>query len=82
MKIILDTSEKKTICPKDFFENIRKINDAASLTGSNTTITPENYLEKMIKECTKVIINKSEITPKRRTRTSKRIGEITINPVK
>jgi len=91
MKIVLDTVSKQTICPSDFFDNIRKINDASELTGSEKVVTPENYLEKIINECTKVIINKSETTKRRRTsRTSRqignkvgdKIGEIVVNPIK
>lgn len=67
MKITLDTDAKQTICPPDFFENIRKINDAAELTESKSTVTPENYLNKIIKECSKVIVNRNDTTKKRRT---------------
>lgn len=69
MKITLDTDTKQTICPPDFFASIRKINDAAELTGSTKTVTPEEYLDKLIKECSNVIVNKKEIT---RTRTSRK----------
>ena len=68
MKIVLDTVTKQAICPPDFFDNIRKINDAAELTGGQKLLTAENYLEKIIADCSKVIINKNDIPAKRRGR--------------
>lgn len=65
MKVVLDTVTKETICPPEFFENVRKINDAAELTGSTKKLTLEDYLQKIIKECSNVIVNKSELTRKR-----------------
>lgn len=77
MKIVLDTNTKQTICPPEFFENVRKINDASELTGSKKKVTLEDYLQKIISECSQVIINKSETT-KRRSRSSKKIGNATV----
>ncbi len=66
MKIVLDTATKQTICPPEFFENVRKINDASELTGSTKKLNSEDYLTKIIGECSKVIVNKNDVT-KRRT---------------
>ena len=71
MKIVLDTVTKQTICPPEFFESIRKINDASELTESSKKVTSEDYLQKIIKECSKVIVNKSDITKKRTSKKSK-----------
>lgn len=79
MKIILDTEAKQTICPPDFFDNIRKINDASELTGSKTKITPENYLEKMINECSEVIVNKNDIRKRRPVNKKKSINRSAFN---
>lgn len=49
MKIVLDTVTKQTICPPEFFESIRKINDASELTESSKKVTSEDYLQKIIK---------------------------------
>jgi len=76
MKIVLDTTTKQTICPPDFFDNIRKINDASELTGGTTVITPENYLEKIIAECTKVIINKNDLQKKKRPKNNPNTKQI------
>ena len=65
MKIILDTATKQAVCPPEFFENVRKISDAAELTGSTKKLTLEDYLQKIIKECSNVIVNKSDITKRR-----------------
>lgn len=65
MKVILDTATKQTICPPEFFESVRKINDAGELTGSTKKLTSEDYLKKIIEECSKVIINKSDLPRKR-----------------
>ena len=89
MKIVLDTVSKQTICPPDFFDNIRKINDASEITGGEKTVTAENYLEKIINECSKVIANKNDIKKPRRSRGGKgnaniqgtSIGEMTFKPL-
>lgn len=65
MKVVLDTQTKQAVCPPEFFENIRKINDAGELTGSSKKVTSEDYLQKIITECSKVIVNKSDITRRR-----------------
>ena len=65
MKIVLDTVTKQAICPPEFFDSVRKINDASELTESSKKVTSESYLEKIIKDCSKVIVNKSDITKKR-----------------
>lgn len=65
MKVVLDTVTKQAVCPPEFFENIRKINDAAELTESTKELTSEDYLQKIINEFSKVIVNKSDITKKR-----------------
>lgn len=65
MKVVLDTATKQAICPPEFFENVRKINDASELTGSTKKLTSEDYLQKIINECSKVIVNKSDITKRR-----------------
>ncbi len=65
MKVVLDTATKQAICPPEFFENVRKINDASELTGSTKKLTSEDYLQKVINECSKVIVNKSDITKRR-----------------
>lgn len=72
MKVILDTTTKQAVCPPEFFENVRKINDAAELTGSTKKLTSEDYLQKIINECSKVIVNKSDITKKRGSKKSKK----------
>lgn len=66
MKIVLDTVTKQAVCPPEFFESIRKINDASELTESSKKVTSEEYLQKIINECSKVIVNRREIA-KRRT---------------
>lgn len=65
MKITFDTATKQAICPPEFFESIRKINDASELTGGSKKLTSEDYLQKIITECSKVIVNKSDITKRR-----------------
>lgn len=67
MKITLDTATKQAICPPEFFENVRKINDASELTGSTKKLTSEDYLQKIITECSKELVNKSDITKRRRS---------------
>ena len=66
MKVVLDTATKQAVCPPEFFENIRKINDASELTGSSKKVTSEEYLQKIITECSKVIVNKSDITKRKK----------------
>ena len=80
MKIVLDTATKQTICPPEFFENVRKINDASELTGSTKKLTSEDYLTKIIDECSKVIVNKNDVT-KRRTSKKKTTGNLVIEPI-
>ncbi len=65
MKIVLDTATKQAVCPPEFFENIRKINDAAELTESSKNLTSEDYLQKIIDECSKVIVNKNDVIKRR-----------------
>lgn len=65
MKVILDTEKKQAICPPEFFENVRKINDASELTGSTKKLTSEDYLQKIISECSKVLVNKNDVTKRR-----------------
>ena len=65
MKIVLDTVTKQAICQPEFFDSVRKINDASELTESSKKVTSESYLQKIIKDCSKVIVNKSDITKKR-----------------
>jgi len=38
MKIVLDTVTKQAVCPPEFFESIRKINDASELTESSKKV--------------------------------------------
>ena len=77
MKITLDTDLKQTFCPKEFFEYIRKINDAAELTGGTSKLTPEAYLDKLINECKNEIINRAELTSTtKKKRNTKKIAEI------
>ena len=45
MKIVLDTVTKQAVCPPEFFESIRKINDASELTESSKKVTSEDYLQ-------------------------------------
>ena len=71
MKIVLDTVTKQSICPPEFFDSVRKINDASELTESSKKVTSEDYLQKIIRECSKVIVNKSDITKKRTSKKSK-----------
>lgn len=77
MKITLDTETNETLCPPEFFAYIRSINDAAELTGGKNTLTPEAYLDKLVKDCSKKIVNKKE-KAKARTKASKshKIGTI------
>lgn len=70
MKIVMDTVSKQTLCPPEFFDYVRKINEAAELTGGDTKVTSESYLNKIIKDCSKTIVNKSDL--KKRTRTTKK----------
>lgn len=68
MKIIIDTEMKKTICPKAFFDNIRQINEASKLTGRTTDLEWKEYLNSIIEECTRDIINEKDVRTKTRTR--------------
>jgi len=68
MKIVLDTVTKQAICPPEFFEVIRKINDAMELTEGSKKVTSEDYLQKIITECSKVIVNKSDLAKRRTTK--------------
>ena len=65
MKIVFDTVTKQAICPPEFFDTIRKINDANELTGSSKKVSSEDYLQKVITECSGTIVNKSDITKRR-----------------
>ena len=47
MKIVLDTVTKQAICPPEFFDSVRKINDASELTESSKKVTSESYLQKI-----------------------------------
>ena len=81
MKIILDTELKKTICPKAFFENIRRLNEASALTGREKEIDIKEYLDSIIEECKKDIINEQDVPKRTRTRTkTQKIGSIEITP--
>lgn len=66
MRIIIDTEIKKAIVPKEFFENIRRINEASSLTGRKSNIVPEEYLKAILEENTKEIINEKDMPKKQR----------------
>ena len=65
MKIVFDTVTKQAVCPPEFFDTIRKINDANELTGSSKKVSSEDYLQKVITECSGTIVNKSDITKRR-----------------
>ena len=81
MKIILDTELKKTICPKAFFDNIRRLNEASALTGRKNEIEIKEYLNSIIEECRKDIINEKDLPKRTRTRTkSQTIGTVEITP--
>lgn len=66
MRIIIDTEIKKAIVPKEFFDNIRKINEASSLTGRTSNIIPEEYLKAILEENSKEIINEKDMPKKQR----------------
>lgn len=68
MKIVIDTLTKQAICPPEFFESVRKINDASKLTGGTKELTIEDYLEETLKECSHAIVNKNDLPKGRRTR--------------
>jgi len=57
MRIIIDTELKKTIVPRAFFDDMRRINDVATLTGRKEDLEWREYLGNIISECTKDIIN-------------------------
>lgn len=77
MKIVIDTEMKKTICPKAFFDNIRKINEASKLTGRKEDLEWKEYLKSIIDECTKDIINEKDV--RRTTRTKRVIENVSVN---
>ena len=77
MKIVIDTELKKTICPKAFFDNIRQINDAAKLTGRKDSLEWKEYLNSIIEDCTKDIINEKDV--RRTTRTKKVVQNVAVN---
>ena len=77
MKIVIDTEMKKTICPKAFFDNIRKINEASKLTGRKEDLEWKEYLKSIIDECTKDIINEKDV--RRTTRTKRFIENVSVN---
>lgn len=84
MKIVLDTQTRQAVCPPEFFENVRKINDASELTGSTKKLTSEDYLQKIITECSKVLVNKSDITKRRGSKKkvkNTKIGNLVIEPI-
>lgn len=60
MKIVIDTEMKKTICPKAFFDNIRQINEVSKLTERENDLEWREYLNNIIKECTRDIINEKD----------------------
>lgn len=68
MKIVIDTLTKQAICPPEFFDNVTKINEASRLTESTKELTIENYLQDILKECSHVIVNKTQLPKGRRTR--------------
>lgn len=68
MKIILDTELKKTVCPKSFFDSIRQLNEASKITGRTKEIELKEYLNSIIEECSKDIINEKDLPKKTRTR--------------
>ena len=69
MKIVIDTEMKKTICPKAFFDNIRQINEASKLTGRQESLEWKEYLNSIIEDCTKDIINEKDVRKITRRRT-------------
>ncbi|MEI3355647.1 MAG: hypothetical protein V8R81_00935 [Clostridia bacterium] len=81
MRIVLDTELKKTICPKAFFENIRRLNEASALTGRKEEIDIKEYLNSIIEECRKDIINEKDVPKRTRVRKAK-LGTIEITPSK
>lgn len=77
MKIIIDTEMKKTICPKAFFDNIRQINQVAKLTGRKEDLEWKEYLNNIIEECTRDIINEKDV--RRNTRTRKVVENVSVS---
>ena len=77
MRIIIDTDLKKTIVPKAFFDNIRQINEMVSITGRTEDLEWKEYLQTIIKDCTKDIINESDVPKK--TRAKRNTKSIQIN---
>jgi len=76
MKLILDTDLKKTICPKAFFDNIRQINELSNLTGRNEDLEWKEYLNNIVQECTKDIINEKDV--KRVTRNRNTVKKVVV----
>lgn len=66
MKITFDTKTKQTLCPPEFFETVRKINDANELTGASKEVSSKDYLKKIIDECSKTIVNQKDLSKPRR----------------
>lgn len=81
MRIIVDTEIKKAIVPKEFFENIRKINEVSSLTGRTKNISPEEYLSTILDENTKEIINEKDMPKKPRKSRKTNVDNMNINNV-
>lgn len=77
MKIVIDTELKKTIVPKAFFDDMRRINDVATLTGRKQDLEWKEYLGNIISECTKDIINEKNV-PKR-TRAKRVTANVSID---
>ena len=82
MRIIIDTEIKKAIVPKEFFDNIRKINEASSLTGRKEKIVPEEYLKTLLTENTEAIINEKDMPKKPRKRNKTENVTVKANNVK
>ena len=77
MKIVIDTEMKKTICPKAFFDNIRQINEASKLTERKESLEWKEYLNNIIEECTKDIINEKDV--RKTTRAKKVVQTVAVN---
>lgn len=68
MKIVIDTDTQRAICPPEFFDSVRKINEASSLTENAKELTIERYLEDILEKCSHAIVNKNDLPKGRRTR--------------
>lgn len=71
MKIVIDTVTKRAICPPEFFESIREINEANDVdekTDPKDIMTSERYLQKLLEKNSKTIVNKNDLPKGRRTR--------------